>query len=96
MRAFVVTGPGRSQVAEVCEPVPAPGQVVVDIERVGVCGTDVEFFIGEMAYLHQGHAEYPMRASQKWETCSRAGAPPGPAPGRRSTSIPGPEPGPGP
>ena len=36
-------------------------QVVVDVERVGVCGTDVEFFTGEMAYLHQGHAAYPMR-----------------------------------
>jgi threonine dehydrogenase-like Zn-dependent dehydrogenase len=66
MRAFVVTGPGRSQVAEVSEPVLAPGQVVVDIERVGVCGTDVEFFTGEMAYLHQGHAEYPMRLGHEW------------------------------
>jgi hypothetical protein len=30
MRAFVVTGPARSQVAEVSAPVPGPGQVVVD------------------------------------------------------------------
>ena len=36
-----------------------PGEVVVDVERVGVCGTDVEFFTGEMAYLHDGHAAYP-------------------------------------
>jgi 2-desacetyl-2-hydroxyethyl bacteriochlorophyllide A dehydrogenase len=66
MRAFVVTGPGRSQVAEVSEPVPAPGQVVVDVERAGVCGTDVEFFTGEMAYLHQGHAKYPIRLGHEW------------------------------
>ncbi len=33
-----------------------PGEVVVNVERVGVCGTDVEFFTGEMAYLHQGYA----------------------------------------
>ena len=25
----------------------------------GVCGTDVEFFTGEMAYLHDGHARLP-------------------------------------
>ena len=39
----------------------ALGEVVVDVKRVGVCGTDVEFFTGEMAYLHQGYASYPMR-----------------------------------
>ena len=44
----------------------APGEVVVDVERVGVCGTDVEFFTGEMAYLHQGHARYPMRPGHEW------------------------------
>jgi threonine dehydrogenase-like Zn-dependent dehydrogenase len=66
MKAFVVTGPGRSQVIAVPEPVPAPGQVVVGIERAGVCGTDVEFFTGEMAYLQQGHAAYPMRLGHEW------------------------------
>jgi threonine dehydrogenase-like Zn-dependent dehydrogenase len=66
MRAFVVTGPHRSEVREVGDPVPSPGQVVIDIERVGVCGTDVEFFTGEMAYLHQGHAKYPMRLGHEW------------------------------
>ncbi len=62
----MVTGPRRSEVAEVASPRPAPGQVVVDIERAGVCGTDVEFFTGEMAYLHQGHARYPIRLGHEW------------------------------
>jgi threonine dehydrogenase-like Zn-dependent dehydrogenase len=62
----VVTGRRRSEVAEVENPRAAPGQVVVDVERVGVCGTDVEFFTGEMAYLHQGHAGYPMRLGHEW------------------------------
>ncbi|MGY1780561.1 zinc-dependent alcohol dehydrogenase [Geodermatophilus sp. SYSU D01036] len=66
MRAFVVTGPGEGGVTEVPEPVAAPGEVVVDVERVGVCGTDVEFWTGEMAYLHQGHAAYPMRLGHEW------------------------------
>jgi 2-desacetyl-2-hydroxyethyl bacteriochlorophyllide A dehydrogenase len=66
MRAFVVTGPDRSEIEDVQDPEPTPGQVVVDIERVGVCGTDVEFFTGEMAYLHQGHASYPMRLGHEW------------------------------
>ena len=58
MRAFVVRGPGDAGVEEVESPVPGPGEVVVDVERVGICGTDVEFFTGEMAYLHQGHAAF--------------------------------------
>jgi 2-desacetyl-2-hydroxyethyl bacteriochlorophyllide A dehydrogenase len=66
MRAFVVHGPGEAGVEEVEAPEPAPGQVVVDVERVGICGTDVEFFTGEMAYLHQGLAEYPMRLGHEW------------------------------
>jgi threonine dehydrogenase-like Zn-dependent dehydrogenase len=66
MRAFVVTGPGRYEVADVESPRPAPGQVVIDVERAGVCGTDVEFFTGEMAYLHQGHARYPIRLGHEW------------------------------
>ncbi len=66
MRTFVVTGPRETAVLEVEPAVAGPGQVVVDVARVGVCGTDVEFFTGEMAYLHQGHAGYPMRLGHEW------------------------------
>ena len=66
MRALVVAGPGVASVQDVPRPVAAPGEVVVDVDRVGVCGTDVEFFTGEMAYLHQGHAAYPMRLGHEW------------------------------
>lgn len=66
MRAFVLTGPQAYAVQEVPRPIATPGEVVVDVERVGVCGTDVEFFTGEMAYLHQGHAAYPMRLGHEW------------------------------
>jgi threonine dehydrogenase-like Zn-dependent dehydrogenase len=66
MRAYVLTGPGQGTVQEVAAPVAAAGEAVVDVERVGVCGTDVEFFTGEMAYLHQGHARYPLRLGHEW------------------------------
>jgi threonine dehydrogenase-like Zn-dependent dehydrogenase len=66
MRAFVLTGPGKYAVQEVTAPVAGPGEAVVDVERVGVCGTDVEFFTGAMAYLHHGHAAYPMRLGHEW------------------------------
>ncbi|WP_033287860.1 zinc-dependent alcohol dehydrogenase [Amycolatopsis jejuensis] len=66
MRAFVVTGPGEGGPAEVPEPVAGVSEVVVDVERAGVCGTDVEFFSGEMQYLADGHARYPMRLGHEW------------------------------
>ncbi len=66
MRAFVITAPGQAGVQEVDPPAAAPGEVVVDVERAGVCGTDVEFYTGEMAYLHQRHAHFPMRIGHEW------------------------------
>jgi threonine dehydrogenase-like Zn-dependent dehydrogenase len=66
MRAFVITGPGKAEVLDVEEPAAAPGEVVVDVDRAGVCGTDMEVFTGEMAYLHTGEAEYPVRIGHEW------------------------------
>ncbi len=75
MRAFVVTGPGESAVLEVEAPIAGPGQVVVDIDRVGVCGTDMEMFSGQMGYLHDGLAHYPLRLGHEWcGTVSAVGA----------------------
>ncbi|UOE43483.1 zinc-dependent alcohol dehydrogenase [Agromyces larvae] len=66
MRAFVITGPGEASVQEVPPPVAGPGEVVVEVSRAGVCGTDIEFFTGEMAYLHDGHARFPIRIGHEW------------------------------
>jgi len=66
MRAFVIDGPRRASVADVEAPRPGTGEVVVDVARVGLCGTDAEFYSGEMAYLHGGHARYPIRIGHEW------------------------------
>jgi threonine dehydrogenase-like Zn-dependent dehydrogenase len=66
MRAFVITGPGRGEVVDVEPPVARLGEVVVDVERAGVCGTDMEFWSGDMAYLATGDAEYPVRIGHEW------------------------------
>ena len=74
MRAFVITGPGRAEVRDIEPPEPGPGQVVVDVERAGVCGTDVEFFTGHMVYLRTGEARYPVRIGHEWcGTVTQAG-----------------------
>jgi threonine dehydrogenase-like Zn-dependent dehydrogenase len=75
MRAFVITGPGEAEVRDVAPPEPRPGEVVVDVERAGVCGTDVEFFTGDMSYLHTEQARYPIRIGHEWAgTVAAAGA----------------------
>jgi threonine dehydrogenase-like Zn-dependent dehydrogenase len=67
MRAYVVTAPGRGAVLDVAPPTAAPGQVVVDIHRVFVVGSYVEFYTGEMEYLrHEDAARYPMRLGHEW------------------------------
>jgi threonine dehydrogenase-like Zn-dependent dehydrogenase len=66
VRAFVLTAPREFEIQDVAPPVAAPGGVVIDVQRVGVCGTDVEFYTGEMQYLHDGFAEFPMRLGHEW------------------------------
>jgi threonine dehydrogenase-like Zn-dependent dehydrogenase len=66
MKAFVITAPGEAGVQDVEPPTAAVGEVVVDVARAGICGTDIEFYTGEMQYLHEGHAQYPMRIGHEW------------------------------
>jgi threonine dehydrogenase-like Zn-dependent dehydrogenase len=66
VRAFVVTAPSEHAVLEVPDPVAGPGEAVIRVERVGVCGTDIELFTGEMAYVEQGRMTFPMRLGHEW------------------------------
>ena len=66
MRALVVRGPRSASVEKVPAPVPGPGELLVDVERVGICGTDVELYTGEMAYFVQGVSHFPLRLGHEW------------------------------
>jgi len=66
MRALVIRGAGSARVEEVEEPVPGAGQVVVDVRRAGICGTDVELFTGQLAYFAQGKTRFPVRPGHEW------------------------------
>jgi (R,R)-butanediol dehydrogenase/meso-butanediol dehydrogenase/diacetyl reductase len=44
MRAAVFHGPGDVRVGDVPDPVAGPGEVVVKVERAGICGSDVNRF----------------------------------------------------
>ena len=66
MRALVVTAPHQHAVVEVPDPTPAAGEALIEVERVGVCGTDVELYAGEMAYIQQGVMTFPLRLGHEW------------------------------
>jgi len=66
MRALVVTAPREAEVLEVPDPIAAAGELLVEVERVGICGTDIELYIGEMAYIEQGFTRFPLRLGHEW------------------------------
>jgi threonine dehydrogenase-like Zn-dependent dehydrogenase len=66
MRAFVITAPGNGEVREVDDLVPMADQLLVDVERVGICGTDVELYTGVMAYIAEGRTHFPLRPGHEW------------------------------
>jgi threonine dehydrogenase-like Zn-dependent dehydrogenase len=59
VRAAVTTGPRDIRVETVAEPDPGPGDAVVDVGTVGLCGTDLHMYLGERHDtgfpLRQGH-----------------------------------------
>jgi L-iditol 2-dehydrogenase len=42
----LANGPGNIKIVEVSNPIPGEGQVLVKVERAGICGTDVHIFHG--------------------------------------------------
>ena len=52
MRVLLCEEPGRLRIAERPEPSPGPGELLLRIRRVGVCGTDLHIFQGKHPYLN--------------------------------------------
>ncbi len=75
MRALIIDGTRSAGVRHVAVPVPGPRQVVVDIHRVGICGTDIELFTRELPYFEQGKSRFPLCPGHEWcGTVSATGA----------------------
>jgi NADPH2:quinone reductase len=47
MRAIVLDRPGSIRLAEVPDPVPGAGQIIVRVDCCGICGTDMHILAGE-------------------------------------------------
>ena len=66
MRAVSLRGPGDLVFEDVPVAVPGPGELLVRIDRLGVCGTDVHLLDGSLGYFASGHTRYPMRPGHEW------------------------------
>ena len=66
MRALIIDGPKSAGVQRVPVPAAGPGQVVVDVHRAGICGTDVELFTRELPYFDQGKSAFPLCPGHEW------------------------------
>jgi len=66
MKAARLTGPNTIEYLDVPDPVPAPDEVLVRVERAAVCGTDVEMFRGTMPYFKMGWTQYPITLGHEW------------------------------
>lgn len=47
MKALQVIGPGQVQVVQMQEPRPEPGEVVLRVDMVGMCGSDLNTYLGK-------------------------------------------------
>jgi len=84
MKVLICEQPGRLSVIERPEPVPGPGEALVRIKRVGICGTDFHIFAGKHPFL-----QYPRVMGHELSgTVERAPAGSGLEPGQNVYIVP--------
>jgi 2-desacetyl-2-hydroxyethyl bacteriochlorophyllide A dehydrogenase len=59
MKQAIMTAPGQIEIHETHAPAPGPGEVLLRIQRIGICGSDVHVYHGKHPYTSypvvQGH-----------------------------------------
>jgi L-iditol 2-dehydrogenase len=85
MKQAIMTAPGQIKIHEIEAPRPGPGEVLLKIHRIGVCGSDVHVYHGKHPYtgypVVQGH-EFSASVEAVGEGVS------GLKPGQKVTSMP--------
>ncbi|MFD5400357.1 zinc-dependent alcohol dehydrogenase [Streptomyces griseorubiginosus] len=66
MKAIQLTAPRTLSVTETAAPKPGPGEVLVRVGLLGLCGTDLGFFDGSSNYLRDGLKSYPFVLGHEW------------------------------
>jgi 2-desacetyl-2-hydroxyethyl bacteriochlorophyllide A dehydrogenase len=66
MKAVQFTGPEKMSYVDVPNPIINEYEVLIKIMAVGICGTDLELFSGEMPYIRNGLTTYPLIPGHEW------------------------------
>jgi 2-desacetyl-2-hydroxyethyl bacteriochlorophyllide A dehydrogenase len=59
-RVVSIKNKDQARIEEMPLPEIAPGSVLIKVDYVGVCRTDIEVYDGSLGYYHQGLAKYPI------------------------------------
>ena len=63
MLALVVDRPGVSAVRQMPDPVPGPGEALVEVAAAGICGSDLELLDGRRP---AAYVRYPVIPGHEW------------------------------
>jgi len=75
MRAFRVERPGDARLVDVAAPTPGPGEVLVRVEAVGICGSDLELIRGTR---DAAFCRFPVVPGHEWSGVIAEGTPDAP------------------
>jgi len=85
MKQAVMTKPGEIEIREVPRPAPGPGEVLLRVQRIGVCGSDIHVYHGKHPYT-----SYPVVQGHEFSAVIDATGPgvTGLTPGAKVTAMP--------
>lgn len=85
MKRATMTAPGQIEISEASVPAPGPGEVLLAIQRIGVCGSDIHVFHGKHPYT-----SYPVVQGHEFSALVAAVGPSvsGISPGDKVTAMP--------
>lgn len=66
MKAARLLGPSQIRCLDVDPPRPADDEVLVEVRNCGICGTDLEMYLGTMPYFAMGWTRYPITLGHEW------------------------------
>ena len=66
MKALRIYGGGDARYEDVPDPVVGPGEVLLRVRAVAICGTDLEIYRGTMFCFTSGLAQYPIIPGHEW------------------------------
>jgi len=85
MKQAVMTAPGVIEIRDIEPPVPGPGEVLLKVQRIGLCGSDIHVYHGKHPYTG-----YPVVQGHEFSAILEAVGPgvTGLQPGMKVTSMP--------